>query len=89
HLIELRSGTQGHSVYRRIAQEMHRLIGEQAGHRILADAMVFVDYTVPDLERIEANRRQELRRESASVVVGTDESNSFEQQLSCDAAPGT
>jgi len=89
HLIELRSGTQGHPVYRRIAQEMHRLIAEQAGHRILADAMVFVDHTVPDLERIEAERRQERRRESAGVVVPDDETSPLETEMSCDAAPGS
>ncbi|MEO5899946.1 MAG: FAD-dependent thymidylate synthase, partial [Ilumatobacteraceae bacterium] len=34
HLLELRSSAQGHPAYRRIALEMHRLIAEQAGHRI-------------------------------------------------------
>ena len=32
HLIELRSGPQGHPAYRRVAQQMHRAIAEQAGH---------------------------------------------------------
>ena len=34
HLLELRSSPQGHPAYRRVAQEMHRLIAEQAktGH---------------------------------------------------------
>ena len=45
HVLELRSGPQGHPAYRRIAQEMHRLIAEQAGHRAIADAMSFVDHT--------------------------------------------
>ena len=39
HLLELRSSTQGHPAYRRIALEMHRLIAEQAGHRAVAAAM--------------------------------------------------
>ncbi len=39
HLLELRSGAQGHPSYRWVAQEMHRLIAEQAGHRLLAEAM--------------------------------------------------
>ena len=39
HLLELRSGPQGHPSYRWVAQEMHRLIAEQAGHRLLAEAM--------------------------------------------------
>src|SRR5204863_146154 len=32
HLIELRSAPQGHASYRRIAQTMHRLIADRAGH---------------------------------------------------------
>jgi hypothetical protein len=32
HLIELRSGPQGHPSYRRVAHEMARLIREEAGH---------------------------------------------------------
>jgi hypothetical protein len=88
HLIELRSGTQGHPVYRRVAQEMHRLIAEQAGHRIIADAMTFVDHTVPDLERLEAERRVESRRISSGVSISEGASNSREPELSCDAVPG-
>jgi thymidylate synthase ThyX len=87
HLIELRSGIQGHQVYRRIAQEMHRLIAEQAGHTILADAMIFVDYTVPDLERIEAERRASRRR--GDPDRGDDAVSLDAQELSCDAAPGS
>ena len=33
HMLELRSSPQGHPSYRRVALDMHRLIGEQAGHR--------------------------------------------------------
>jgi hypothetical protein len=33
HMIELRTPPQGHPAYRRICQEMHRLIAGQAGHR--------------------------------------------------------
>ena len=62
HLIELRSGQQGHPSYRAVAQQMHRLIAEQAGHRVLAEAMTFVDYEDHDLERIDAERRAEARR---------------------------
>src|SRR5438034_8988277 len=43
HLIELRSAPQGHPAYRRIAQTLHRLIAERAGHRALAAAMRFAD----------------------------------------------
>ncbi|HET6964024.1 MAG TPA: FAD-dependent thymidylate synthase [Acidimicrobiales bacterium] len=62
HLIELRSGPQGHPAYRRVAQEMHRLISEQAGHRALAAAMTFVDHGQVGLERLESERRAEARR---------------------------
>jgi thymidylate synthase ThyX len=62
HLIELRSGPQGHPAYRRVAQAMHRAIAEQAGHRALAGAMCHVDHSDRDLERLEAERRAEARR---------------------------
>ena len=39
HLIELRSSPQGHPSYRRVAQEMHALIRDVAGHRLIAEAM--------------------------------------------------
>jgi thymidylate synthase ThyX len=62
HLLELRSGAQGHPAYRRIALEMHRLIAEQAGHRTVADAMTHLTTEAPELERLEAERRAEARR---------------------------
>jgi thymidylate synthase ThyX len=63
HLLELRSAPQGHPAYRAVAQEMHRLIAEQAGHRALAEAMSFVDHRPePQLERLAAERRAEARR---------------------------
>jgi thymidylate synthase ThyX len=65
HLIELRTTPQGHPVYRRVAQEMHRLIEEGAGHRAIAAAMTFVDHSSVELERLEAERRTEARRRSA------------------------
>jgi thymidylate synthase ThyX len=68
HLIELRSSPQGHPVYRRIAQEMHRLIREQAGHAAIADAMSFVDHGSVDLERLEAERRAEARRRALEAT---------------------
>ena len=43
HLIELRSGPQGHPNYRRVAQEMARQIRDVAGHTAIGDAMSFVD----------------------------------------------
>ena len=64
HLIELRSAPQGHPSYRRIAQTMHRLIEERAGHRALAAAMSFADHSAVELERLEAERAAERRRRS-------------------------
>lgn len=63
HLIELRSGPQGHPSYRRVAQDMHRAIAEVAGHRAIAEAMSHVDYGETDLERLESERRAEQRRQ--------------------------
>jgi thymidylate synthase ThyX len=65
HLVELRSGEQGHPTYRVVAQDMHRLIAEQAGHRLIAEAMAFVDHGAHDLERLGAERRAEARRTAA------------------------
>jgi thymidylate synthase ThyX len=62
HLLELRSSPQGHPAYRRVALEMHRLIREQAGHTAVADAMTHITTEAPELERLEAERRAELRR---------------------------
>ncbi|MFN2569744.1 MAG: FAD-dependent thymidylate synthase [Candidatus Dormibacteria bacterium] len=43
HLIELRTSPQGHPEYRRICQEMHRLIDTVAGHHLVAESMRFVN----------------------------------------------
>jgi thymidylate synthase ThyX len=67
HLIELRSGPQGHPEYRRIAQDMHRLIGDVAGHKVVASMLKFVDYSDVDLERLEAERRAERKRTQAGA----------------------
>ena len=64
HLIELRSGPQGHASYRTVAQQMHRLIADHAGHTAIADAMQFVDHGFSDLERLEGERRAEARRKA-------------------------
>ncbi|MGQ0832123.1 MAG: FAD-dependent thymidylate synthase [Microthrixaceae bacterium] len=65
HLLELRTTPQGHPAYRIVGQEMHRLIAEQAGHHAVARAMSFVDHSPePSLERLEAERRAEVRRQS-------------------------
>jgi thymidylate synthase ThyX len=69
HLIELRSQRQGHPNYRRICQEMHRQIGEVAGHLRVARAMKFVDYEEYDLERLESERRSASRVGQAMDAV--------------------
>jgi thymidylate synthase ThyX len=61
HLIELRSGPEGHPSYRRIAQEMHRLIAEQAGHGLIAGSMRFVDFGEDGLGRLTAEERRQTR----------------------------
>jgi thymidylate synthase ThyX len=68
HLIELRTGRGGHPGYRRVCQEMHRLIRDQAGHRLVADAMHFVDHTDHDLGRLEQERLAAARRAAAGVA---------------------
>jgi len=62
HLIELRTTPQGHPVYRRVCQEMYRLIREQAGHAAIAGAMKFVDLSPAATGRLEAERRTEVKR---------------------------
>lgn len=62
HLIELRSQPAGHPAYRQVAHAMHRAIRDIAGHRLIADAMTFVDFTDVDLERLAGERKAEERR---------------------------
>jgi len=65
HLLELRTTPQGHPAYRAVGQEMHRLIAGKAGHTAVAEAMRFVDHSPePTLERLDAERRAESRRQS-------------------------
>jgi hypothetical protein len=66
HVAELRSSPQGHPTYRRVAQRMHELIRDQAGHRAIAAAMRYLDSSDVDLERLEAERRAEARRKAAA-----------------------
>jgi len=64
HLLELRTTPQGHPAYRQVGQEMHRLIAEEAGHVAIAEMMSFVDHSPePALERLDAERRAEVRRQ--------------------------
>jgi thymidylate synthase ThyX len=60
HLIELRSGREGHPTYRAVAQEMHAQIAER--HPAVAAAMTHVDRSAePRLERILSEMRTERR----------------------------
>ena len=68
HVLELRTSAQGHPEYRRVCQEMHRLIAEEAGHRAVAGLMRFVDHGTYDLERLEAERRAERRRSAGAPL---------------------
>ncbi|MEO8899774.1 MAG: FAD-dependent thymidylate synthase [Candidatus Dormibacter sp.] len=56
HLIELRTSPQGHPHYRRVGQEMHRLIDEVAGHHMVAGAMRFVGSDDVHLPRYASER---------------------------------
>ncbi|MFL5901367.1 MAG: FAD-dependent thymidylate synthase [Solirubrobacterales bacterium] len=61
HLIELRSGREGHPTYRAVAQAMHERI--VAIHPGVADAMSFVDSSrEPRLERILSEIRTQQKR---------------------------
>lgn len=68
HLLELRTGAGGHPGYRRICQEMHRLIRDQAGHELIAAAMTYVDHEDHDLARLESERRAAAKRAARGIV---------------------
>ncbi len=61
HLVELRSSPQGHPSYRRVAQDMHAAIRDVAGHRLVADAMRFVNQDDVHLGRLQAEQRADSR----------------------------
>jgi thymidylate synthase ThyX len=65
HLTELRSQPQGHPTYRRVAQEMHRAIATV--HPAIAQAFTYLSYDDVDLERLEAERRTDVKRRSAGA----------------------
>jgi thymidylate synthase ThyX len=65
HLIELRTAPQGHPAYRRVCQQMHRLIAEKAGHHAVAAAMKFADHSAVELERLGSERNLERKRSKA------------------------
>jgi hypothetical protein len=61
HVLELRSGPQGHPAYREVAQQMHRLVAEQAGHHAVAEMMRCGPRSRAQPERLEAERRAEAQ----------------------------
>ncbi len=83
HVLELRTGPEGHPEYRKVCQQMHRAISEQAGHRALAGLMSFVDHHDHDaggLERLPGERRAALRRvvqdDHTTAICDPDSSSS-------------
>jgi len=78
HVIELRSTPQGHPAYRKVAQEMYRLIAEEAGHRAIAGAMGFVELADVDLGRLEAEERaaEKARLRAAGGTTGASQNGS-------------
>ena len=71
HLIELRSSPQGHPSYRRVAQQMHALIRDVAGHHLVAGAMEFVNASDVHLGRLEAERRLAERMDDLKAAGAT------------------
>src|SRR6185503_9141619 len=63
HVIELRTAPQGHPSYRRVCQLMHRAIADRAGHHAIAAAMQFADHSQVELERLQAERNMEKKRQ--------------------------
>lgn len=59
HLIELRSGKQGHPSYRKLSQKMHNLIKERAPWR--AEMLKFVDHNEYFWSRAESEASQRVR----------------------------
>ena len=69
HLIELRSGREGHPTYRAVAQAMHERIASV--HPAIAAAMTHVDAsTEPRLERIMSEIRTHRKRAAAEQRAG-------------------
>lgn len=62
HILELRSQPAGHENYRRVVQEMHRQIGNIAGHNLVSDAMSYVDHESYMFGRLGDEMKSETRR---------------------------
>jgi thymidylate synthase ThyX len=71
HLIELRSGREGHPTYRAVAQAMHERI--ESIHPAVAAAMSHVDTSQePRLERIMSEIRTQRKQAQAAQAAGAD-----------------
>ena len=79
-MLELRSTPQGHPQYRKVVQEMHRLIRDEAGHTAVADAMRHVDHGGSELERLESERAAERRRAQRAGSEGAERAGSESAQ---------
>jgi len=67
HLVELRSGREGHPTYRAVAHEMHRLISEV--HPSVGAAMTHVDHErEPRLERLLSEMRTEEKARARAAA---------------------
>ncbi len=64
HMIELRSAPHGHPAYRDVVQQMADRIEHEAGHRLVAGMLRYLDRSEAELGRLESERRLEGRRSS-------------------------
>ncbi len=63
HLIELRTVPQGHPDYRQVCQEMY--VQLKKAHPVLAEGIKFADMNAYKLERFDAEKRTEKKRQAA------------------------
>jgi thymidylate synthase ThyX len=68
HMLELRSGMQGHQDYREVAQKMFSEIKKV--HPALAEGMKFMDMETHALERLEAEKKIDKKLEEISKKYG-------------------
>ena len=68
HMLELRSSMQGHTDYRKIAQDMFREI--EKVHPLLASGMKFMDMKEYTFERLEAEKRIDKKMEEIAKKYG-------------------
>lgn len=62
HLIELRTVPQGHPDYRQVCQEMYTQL--KKAHPVLAEGIKFADMNTYQLERFDAEKRTEKKRQA-------------------------